>query len=82
MRKTLITGAVAAAVGMTLVGCGQRPDPCTVPGALSAPTQEQLAKIDRGLEVDESIEVDGYEVECVLLRDRAGNPIWVSETND
>lgn len=80
MRRTAITLVVAASAVLGLSGCiQQRPDPCTT--AMPAPTADQIAKVERGLEVDESIEDGGYEVECVLVSDNGGYT-WISETDD
>jgi hypothetical protein len=80
-RSTIGTAAVILGLGLSLVGCGTRPDPCTTAG-LPAPSPDQISKVERGLEVDESIEVNGYELECELVQDRAGAYTWVSESDD
>lgn len=80
MNRIVSVAVVVAALGLGLVGCGTRPDPCVQ--QMPAPTAEQVAKFERGLEVDESIEDGSYEVECVLVKNRDGSYGWVSETDD
>ena len=80
MTRTIALSLAALAATVGLVGCGNRPDPCVT--AMPAPTAAEIDKVNRGLEVDESIEVDGYEVECVLTVDRNGTASWASETDD
>lgn len=81
MNRTIALSLVAVAATFGLSGCfSQRPDPCTT--QMPAATAEQIAKVQRGLEVDESIEDGDYEVECVLTVDRNGTATWVSEVDD
>jgi hypothetical protein len=80
--RSLVVCSVVVSGVFGLSGClPEYVDPCST--AMPAPTAEQLDKAQRGLEVDESIEVNGTEVECVLVQQRGGGSfVWVSEPSD
>lgn len=81
MNRIVPTLLAAGILALGLTACGPAPaDPCTT--TMPAPTQVQIDKVNRGLEVDESIEVNGSEVECVLTERRDGSFVWLSEVDD
>jgi len=78
-RSTVVTLVASALLGLGLTACTPPVDPCAT--GVGTPTPAQVDKVKRGLEVDESIEVGGTEVECVLVRSGQGYK-WVSESDD
>jgi hypothetical protein len=78
--KNLPTILVAAALAVAgLTACEAPADPCAT--GVGTPSAAQVDKVKRGLEVDESIEVNGSEVECVLVKSGSGYK-WISESDD
>ena len=78
MRRTVIILVTSAAAAIGLSACEAPVDPCAT--GVGTPTAQQIDKVKRNLEVDESIEVNGQEVECVLVKSGGGYK-WISESD-
>lgn len=65
MNRTIAISATVLGLGLSLIGCGTRPDPCTT---LAAPTQAEISAAASGAEIEREVEdSDGNEVECELV---------------
>ena len=76
MKRTIAITATVLGLGLSLIGCGSRPDPCST---LQPPTQQEITALQAGAEIEREVETNGHEYECELTQGVGGGFSWQQE---